>query len=156
MRIVLRPKTRYHFSDDADIEREEALLGLFGGTVNYARVGRISDDLARLIDATTAVVILTSLTMQKIRGKHTEIGLRDILAIQHGFNNGRVHMDRPCHLTFYYPDPYAVDRTIKAVVKATKFGELLFQTHHQLEPRRLRSAIKTAEKTGTLIRDWPR
>lgn len=156
MRVILSHKSHYPFSDDADVEREEAILGLFNRTVPYARVGRIPDDLARRIDATTTVVVLTSVSLFKIRGKHPEIKLRDILALQHGFITGRVHADRPRHLAFLYPDPYTTDRTIKAIVKSTKYGELLLQTHHQLEPKRVRSAIKVAEAKGTVVRDFIR
>ena len=153
MRITLRPKGRHHFSEPEKIEQEEMLLAVFGGLGQVARVGQISTNLAHLIGALTTVVHVSRETMQKIKGKHSEITFGDISALAHGFQTGRVHQHGQRHLAIYYPDPYTVDRTIKAVIKATRDGrELLLVTHHQFEPKRLRAAIKR----GVLVRDWPK
>jgi hypothetical protein len=151
MPITLRPRRSPHHELSLDPEHEEALVALFGGIGKTARIGRIDPALARAIGANATIVMVSSVCIQKTRGKHSEITFRDLMAVQNGFNTGRVHKQRDRHLIFYYPDPYTVDRTIKAVVKTTKTREELFLLSiHRLEPKRLRAGLKRDE----CLRDW--
>lgn len=151
MPIALRPTGSPHFSLSLDPEHEQALLALYGGIGRVARVGRIDHSLAAAIGSSATVVMVTRTCIQKIRGKHSEIEFRDLAALQSGLNSGRVHKQRDRHLIFYYPDPYTIDRSIKAVVKTTKeHHELFLLSIHRLEPKQLRAGLKRDE----CLRDW--
>jgi len=152
MRIyTTRPPRAHHAFPDADdhlAEQEATLIALYGGEKPLSRVGRIPRALAREIGSLTTIVWATRSTIQKIKGKHGEVELADLLRLQNGFDAGRVQKEGPRHLVFYYPDP-AQRRTLKAVVKATRDGNSLFlESMHQVERRRLRL------NRGERLRDW--
>jgi hypothetical protein len=156
MRPNLGPKARYHYSESAELEHRELLLSLFGEASprQAARVGRLAHDLARCINAQTEIVVVSAITIMKVKGKHAEILYSDLDLLQHGFNTGRVQKDGARHLIFLFRDPRHTGdkpRTLKAIVKSAHRGaELILSSYHMCTGKRLTAALKK----GDLIRDW--
>jgi hypothetical protein len=149
--INLGHKSRYAHSveETGQLEQREQLAALLGGVAheNFSRVGRIGNELAHLIGVRTDLVLVTTVTALKVKGKHTT--QHDLGLLPHGFARGRVQQDRPRHLTFLFRDPRDAMRTLKAVVKATRHNEVLLSTYHVCTGGQLRRALKK----GVVIRD---
>src|SRR5262245_35041923 len=104
MPIFLRPMRSPHHALSLDPEHEEQLISLFSGVGESARVARIDRALSRAIGCGATVVMITRVALQKIIGKHSEINISDIAALQNGVNCGYVQKDKSRHLVFFYPD----------------------------------------------------
>jgi hypothetical protein len=132
MRVNLGHKARYHFSDSSALEETENRLSLYLGAPGCSAtvVGRLPPELARLIGGFSREVIVSRVTIMKIRAKHREITFPDIELLNYAFNNARVQRDGPRHLVLLFSSPVDDRKCYKAVVKATRDGaHLILSTY---------------------------
>ena len=151
-RPTIGHKGRYHFSETAELERDEMLMSVLGGVrvTEAAPIARLDIELARTIGASTDIVKIGPITVSKLRSKHAMVLDYDLGLLYHGFLTGRVQQHGPRHLIVLFRDPRKPARTLKAVVKASRDGnELLIATYHICTGRQL----TTAMKRGTVVRD---
>ena len=150
-RPTIGHKGRYHFSETAQLERDEMLMAALGGVQGEkAPIARIGMALAQIVKANTDIVQIGPMTVSKLRSKHTMVLDYDLGLLYHGFQTGRVQQHGPRHLIFLFRDPRKPERSLKAVVKASRDGsELLIATYHVCTGKQLTTALRR----GEVVRD---
>src|SRR5579862_21338 len=100
MRPTIAHKGRYHFSEVAEVERDEMLMAVLGGVriTDATPIARIDRELAALIGANTETVKIGPMTVIKLKSKHGMVLDYDLGLLYHGFLTGRVQKHGERHL----------------------------------------------------------
>lgn len=106
------------------------------------RAGRVPNDLAEILNATTTIVHIGRPYVNKLLTKHglepDHLPLMDI-----AFHCGYVYCDRDRHLTFIYQDEAFSGKTYKIAIKANADGsEMLVCSFFKVRPTEASRLLK--------------